>query len=272
MTNTLAITQALDAIEAEERAVVLLAVESGSRAWGFASPDSDWDVRFLYACPTDWHLMVHPGRDVIERMLPGDLDVSGWDLRKTLHLLLRGNCAVREWLASPVVYRAQPEWVAELRTLATRVPAGRAALHHYSALVRRPQEALGKRPVNLKRYLYAVRPALALRWMRLHGAGTPPMSLPELVAAVPMTRDETEALAELLALKAQTSELGSGDPRPALDALVAGELADAEDALRGMGNEPVPPDVLRDADALLARGARFADAVLDARGGQRQTP
>lgn len=266
MSTTPAITAALDAIEAEERVVILLAVESGSRAWGFASPDSDWDVRFLYARTTDWHLTVHPGRDVIERMLPGDLDVSGWDLRKTLGLLLRGNCAVREWLGSPVVYRAQPEWVAALQALAARVPAGRAALHHYSALVRRPLESLQKRPVNLKRYLYAVRPALALRWMRLHDGGTPPMSLPELVAGIPMSRDETEALDELLALKAQTSELGSGDPRPALDALVAGELEKAEAAMLGMGNEAVPADVLRDADALLARGARFADALLDARG------
>lgn len=76
----------LTRIERESGVRVLLAVESGSRAWGFASPDSDYDVRFLYAHPRDWYVSVFEGRDVIEQMLPGDLDVSGWDLRKALRL------------------------------------------------------------------------------------------------------------------------------------------------------------------------------------------
>ena len=83
---------------------VLLAVESGSRAWGFASPDSDYDVRFIYVHEPGWYLTVFESRDVIEKMLPGELDVSGWDLRKSLRLFSKCNLALNEWLGSPVVY------------------------------------------------------------------------------------------------------------------------------------------------------------------------
>src|SRR3954463_6570073 len=95
------ILQALGTIERDQGVKVLLAVESGSRAWGFASPDSDYDVRFIYAHPLDWYLGVLERRDVIECMLPGDLDVSGWELRKALRLLAKCNLALNEWIGSP---------------------------------------------------------------------------------------------------------------------------------------------------------------------------
>ncbi|MCK8786310.1 nucleotidyltransferase domain-containing protein [Roseomonas sp. NAR14] len=255
-----AITAALGAIAAEERVAILLAVESGSRAWGFASPDSDWDVRFLYARRTEWHLRLRPGRDVIERPLPGDLDVSGWDLRKTLGLLLGGNCAVREWLASPIVYAGRPDWVAELRALADRVPARRAAGHHYAALARRVHgQWLGRRPVNLKKYLYAIRPALALRWLRTHPAGMPPMDVPALLGGVTLAPDEAAALDALLAAKARASEIGTGEPLPALDALIAGELARAAETAALAPPLVVSDRVLAAADDMLRRAAALAD-------------
>ena len=251
---------ALISLEAEEDVAVLLAVESGSRAWGFASPDSDWDVRFLYARPTLWHVQLQPGRDVIERTLPGDLDLAGWDMRKALNLLLRGNCALREWLCSPIVYTAQPDMVQRLRMLAECLPTRRAALHHYASLAYKVRERwLRRDPVRLKKYLYAVRPALALRWMRTHPALMPPMDMRSLVADVALSAEEATALDELLRRKAEASELGSGAAIPTVDAMIETELQAARVA---MVLEPAAKPSLEwiaAANTLLMDAARLAD-------------
>jgi predicted nucleotidyltransferase len=99
------IRESLDQIENDERVRVLYAVESGSRAWGFASADSDWDVRFIYARRADWYLSVQRRRDVLEYTLSNGLDMSGWDLRKALGLFAKLNPPLLEWIRSPIVYR-----------------------------------------------------------------------------------------------------------------------------------------------------------------------
>jgi len=91
-------------LEVREDVRILFAVESGSRAWGFASPDSDFDVRFVYARRQDWYLSLLPGRDVIELPLIGDDDINGWDIRKALNLALKPNPVLLEWLSSPIQY------------------------------------------------------------------------------------------------------------------------------------------------------------------------
>jgi len=130
------ILEALADIEAGEGVRVLLAVESGSRAWGFASPDSDYDVRFIYAHPRDWYLSVLEPRDVIEQMLPGDLDVSGWELRKTLRLFAKCNLALNEWLGSPVTYLEVPGFRKQIATLAPNYFNSVAATYHYLRMAR----------------------------------------------------------------------------------------------------------------------------------------
>ncbi len=108
---------ALAQVEAERNVRVLFACESGSRAWGFASRDSDYDVRFLYVHQRDWYLSVEDRRDVIEQPIAEDLDVSGWELRKALRLLRKSNPPLLEWLKSPVVYRHDPVFAAEFGAL-----------------------------------------------------------------------------------------------------------------------------------------------------------
>ncbi len=98
------IRQRLEKVERENHVRILLAVESGSRAWGFASPDSDWDVRFIYVHPVEWYLKVEPGRDVIEEMDNDGFDASGWELRKALQLFRKTNPSLLEWLRSPIKY------------------------------------------------------------------------------------------------------------------------------------------------------------------------
>jgi uncharacterized protein len=112
------VRDALAQVETERNVRVLFACESGSRAWGFASRDSDYDVRFLYVHRRDWYLSVEDRRDVIERPIADDLDVSGWELRKALRLLRKSNPPLFEWLKSPVVYRRDPAFAGELGALA----------------------------------------------------------------------------------------------------------------------------------------------------------
>jgi len=152
MSVTDAIRQAIADIEAEHAVRVLFAAESGSRAWGFASPDSDFDVRFIYVHRRDWYLGIDEPRDVIEAMLPGDLDLSGWDLRKTLRLFLRCNAALNECLGSPIVYAERGDLASQLRDLLPEAFRALAGYHHYLSRSDgcRNREG-GRRPV---RYAY----------------------------------------------------------------------------------------------------------------------
>lgn len=252
------IKRALGAIEREERVGIVFAVESGSRAWGFPSPDSDWDVRFVYARRTEWHLQLQPGRDVIERSLPNDIDLAGWDVRKALNLLLAGNAALREWMRSPILYRSNIGLFDAFRRLAAAIPARRSAAYHYRRLAQAAvdKSLTGEGSVNLKKYLYALRPVLALRWLREYGAKELPMDLPGLLAGVTLDAATRSELDTLLAQKARASELGHGERRPMLDAMIASELAAAIDL--------APEDTTgfhAAAQALMIRCTAWADSL-----------
>ena len=100
------VSAALCDIESRHGCRVLFAVESGSRAWGFASPDSDYDVRGVFVKPLDWYLQLKSDvPDTIVEELPGDIDVSLWDLRKALLQMAKSNASFLEWLGSPIIYR-----------------------------------------------------------------------------------------------------------------------------------------------------------------------
>src|SRR5690606_13214968 len=152
---------------------ILFAIESGSRAWGFPSRDSDYDVRFVYARPLDWYLSVYEGRDVIECPVDGLLDLNGWDLKKALDLLRRSNPALMEWLSSPLRYLATPAGD-PFAPLAERPFPPVAACPPYPSTVREHvNRAAGPDRVRLKRYLYTLRPLLAARWVVEHGTQPP---------------------------------------------------------------------------------------------------
>jgi predicted nucleotidyltransferase len=216
----------LDDIARDERVRIVLAVESGSRAWGFASADSDYDVRFLYVRRVEDYAALNVPRDVIERPIEGELDLNGWDLRKALSLGLRWNPALVEWLTSPIVY-AEAGWeAARLRQLFA-VPQGRAALiRHYSGLATRQfgRHIDGREAVNLKKYFYVVRPAAALLWLETRGPETPPMSLPALLDGVSLPADVAAAIVDLRARNAAGVEAGKGARIPALDAFCVARM------------------------------------------------
>jgi tRNA nucleotidyltransferase (CCA-adding enzyme) len=246
----LRITDVLEEIEREEVVTILFAVESGSRAWGFPSPDSDFDVRFVYVRPPEWYLSLTKCRDVIERPIVDDLDLAGWDLKKALALLLKGHPVLLEWLNSPIVYLERPE-TASLREFAARSPYRRAAAHHYRSLARHcwQDHIDGRETVALKKYLYGLRPAAALCWLRTNGVGRLPMDLPTLLAEIAPGPVLSAEIDGLLSAKAASSELGSGARLPAIDAFVAGELERA--AISGdQGAFAVDPGLRVGTDAL----------------------
>lgn len=210
----------LTRVEREHDVRILFACESGSRGWGFASPDSDYDVRFIYAHKLDWYLTVFPERDVIELPINEVYDVSGWDLRKALGLLRNGNATLEEWLSSPVVYRADETFVAGIRATAEQVHRPERAYHHYLHMAgKNYREYLRGETVRLKKYLYVLRPLLASLWIE-QARGPVPMRFQDLVDAIVTEADVQTAIAELLVIKRRASEADVGAPLPAINRFI----------------------------------------------------
>lgn len=222
MDITFSINQKLNEIEQTEKVRIILAVESGSRAWGFASPDSDYDVRFIYVRRSDDYLRLKPLRDVIEWQLDDVYDVSGWDLKKSLRLLHDANPTLHEWCGSPIVYR-ENELASRLRDLTEEFFLPKPALFHYVRMAEHNHKAfLTKEEVNLKKYFYILRPILAARWV-VERKTAPPMPFDELMEAqLPVSL--RAVVKDLLDVKAQTSELGSGPCIPELDVFIQSQL------------------------------------------------
>lgn len=220
-----AIQDRLAAIERERGVKVLFACESGSRAWGFASPDSDYDVRFIYTGPAACYLTVHPARDVIEEPVNAELDVSGWDLRKALGLLAKSNPPLLEWLDSPIVYRQDAAFAARFRGLAKAWLNPRACRYHYAHMaLHNYREHMRGETVKLKKYLYILRPVLACQWLE-RGLGPVPMRLETMLDALVTDAALRAAVERLLALKRITPELGEGSAIPEISAFLATEIA-----------------------------------------------
>ena len=214
----------LAAIESDRDVRILYACESGSRGWGFASPDSDYDVRFIYVHPLPWYLRVSPQRDVIEQPISEALDISGWELRKALGLLKKGNATLIEWLSSPILYRADTDFLAALRETAHGLHQPERSFHHYIHTAgRNYREYLCGERIRLKKYLYALRPLLATLWIE-QGRGPAPMRFDLLVEGLiadPALRADIE---HLLALKRAAGEMQQGPPLPRLNTFIAREL------------------------------------------------
>ena len=208
------IQTALTDLERAHNIRILYACESGSRAWGFPSPDSDFDVRFIYAHPTDWYLTLDDGTDTLNFPVDDELDLAGWELRKALKLLRGSNAALFEWLQSPVVYAEAAEFQAELTPHMAACWNARAGLNHYVGLMRRGvEDDLIASDVRLKRLFYALRSTLAARWIQLQPAEVPPMEFRLLRQALP---PELNAVVDELLTRKATADEKTTVPRPTL--------------------------------------------------------
>ncbi|MEQ3690465.1 MAG: nucleotidyltransferase domain-containing protein [Flavobacterium sp.] len=197
------ILEKLKEIELEKGIEILYAVESGSRAWGFASPDSDYDIRFIYKHDLDYYLSLWEQTDVIEFMTADDLDGSGWDVRKTVKLLAKSNASLLEWIFSPVVYYENEAFMTQIRTLALDCFSPVACLHHYLGTTKNFMGVCEQEEVKLKSYFYALRTALAGKWI-IERNTFPPVDFMELLPIAP--QNIQEKIKELLNIKTNQDE------------------------------------------------------------------
>ena len=226
------IARQLDDLARREDVRILFAIESGSRAWGFPSADSDYDVRFVYVRPAEHYLSVRDFRDVIETPTLDDpvlgvpLDLNGWDLRKALQLVLKSNPVLREWLVSPVRYGEVAGAADTIRDMVDQVTDRTAYAYHYDRLARGAWDQIvaEAEAVKVKRYCYALRPVLMCRWLSQR-ADLPPMDMAALSAGLDLGADILAAMAELFALKREAGEQDLLPRQPRLDALITDTLA-----------------------------------------------
>lgn len=202
-------------IEEKEHIKVLHVIESGSRAWGFASPDSDYDVRFIYVRDKDFYLSLRNTKDFIDWELNEVFDINGWDLKKALQHFHKSNATLFEWSNSPVVYYTTDEWKNLYSQAARKYFSCKSAMYHYYGTANKNYyEYLLDDMVKYKKYFYVLRPILACKWIEEKKC-PPPVLFEELFHTV-LENDRKAAVADLLAKKVQMSE---GDKAPKIEAI-----------------------------------------------------
>jgi len=232
----------LNQIEAEFGVEILLAVESGSRAWGFESTDSDYDVRFIYRHPLKWYLNVLPKRDVIELPISDLFDYSGWDIRKSLFLLNKSNPVLLEWLRSPIVYRKDSELVGTLFEASRQYYSPAASIHHYLHMATGNfRDYLQGSQVKVKKYFYVLRPLLACSWIERMDE-PPPMEFERLLNHCEASDSFKSEVRKLLTRKRAGLELGIEPAIPEIGHFITEQIAyfEAKAVHFGSGIRPDP--------------------------------
>ena len=220
------IADRIDRLEAARDITVLYACESGSRAWGFASGDSDYDVRVVYVHPRDWYLSVDLERrdDTVDPPIENEIDLHGWDLRKALGLFHGANPTLREWLRSPLVYREDAAVMDRWRALVPDYYPPGAVARAYRGLARSvADQNLTGEPISHKAYLYVLRALLAVRWVE-QDRGPVPLEFECLLDETVDDAAVRDAVEALLAQKRSGNELDEGPRRPVIHDFVDAEL------------------------------------------------
>jgi len=201
------IIEQLKEIEQHHNVKILFAVESGSRAWGFPSQDSDYDVRFVYIRHPDWYLSIDDKRDVIEVPINDMLDINGWDIRKALKLFRKSNPPLLEWLVSDIQYYEAYGFKEEMLRLRQQVFSPRASVHHYLSMAKGNfRTYLHGDQVKIKKYFYVLRPILACKWIEKYNTN-PPVLFDELVSDLVMDVHLKREIDDLILRKKAGEEL-----------------------------------------------------------------
>jgi predicted nucleotidyltransferase len=243
--------------EEEHGVRVLLAVESGSRAWGFESPNSDYDARFIYAHARDWYLSVglEERRDVIEYPIVDDIDLNGWDVRKALRLFWKSNPAFVEWIQSPIIYAERDKFAENVRALLPAVYSCESGVHHYRSMAKTNFRGYLKADVvPLKKYFYVLRPLLAVRWLERYESAAP-IEFERLLHLIDDQRGLVADIEALLQRKRSAPEMGVEPPVPSINAFIEQELERLESF--------APPRAHRD-DVLPRLDTVLHDAIREA--------
>ncbi|MDM5186872.1 nucleotidyltransferase domain-containing protein [Bacillus sp. DX4.1] len=224
----------LERIEKENNVKILFAVESGSRAWGFPSKDSDYDVRFVYIHPVDWYLSINEKRDVIEYPINDALDISGWDIRKALRLFAKSNPALLEWIRSPIFYSKQSDFPDRLQGMSENDFDPKATIYHYLHMASKNyREFLQGERVKLKKYFYVLRPILACKWLEEKGT-LPPVEFERLITELTLDSTIVSEIEDLLVKKKSGVELDVGPKIVVLNEFLEGQITYYEEYVKGI--------------------------------------
>jgi predicted nucleotidyltransferase len=229
------IKEKLAEIEAEYNIKILHASETGSRGWGFPSPDSDYDVRLIYVHPEDWYVSLSEPKDSLELMLDDrNLDIAGWDLRKALRLLTKSNASLFERMQSPIVYQTETDFMTELNTVAQAFFSPKATLHHYLSMAKKSIEGFTEQePVKFKKLFYALRAATACQWIFDKGT-IPPIVFMEMVDRLELAAELLTEIKEMMQVKERESEAYVHQPSPIVLAYINEQILKADKEAKGL--------------------------------------
>ncbi len=220
------ILKRLKQAEAEHGVKILYAVESGSRAWGFESQNSDYDVRFIYAHPKDWYLdiNVENKRDVIEYEIVDEIDINGWDIRKALNLFWKSNPAFIEWLKSPIIYMDDGKFAKKTRELIDSVYSVEKGIYHYRSMAQSNFRGYLKgEHVQLKKYFYVLRPLLAVKWLEKNNEPAP-IEFHKLRTLIEDDANLNAEISKLLEMKKSGKEMDIGPANKVINEFVEHKL------------------------------------------------
>ncbi len=212
--------------EQEHGVKVIYAIESGSRAWGFESPNSDFDVRFIYAHPKDWYVAVdlEQKRDVIEYDIIDEIDINGWDVRKALQLFWKSNPAFIEWIHSPIIYVDDGNFAQRARSLITDVYSPEKGIYHYRSMAKTNYRGyLREHNVPLKKYFYVLRPLLSIQWLEKYRTPAP-IEFDKLRSLVTPGTELDLEISKLLERKKRSLEKEIAPAIPPLNQFIEDEL------------------------------------------------
>lgn len=227
----------LEEIQRSNNIRILYAVESGSRGWGFASKDSDYDVRFIYVRTTDWYLSIDDRKDFIEVPIDKLLDINGWDIKKALLQFKRSNPTLMEWLSSPIVYIENHGTARKMRELLPDYFSPVPTIYHYLHTARKKyEEVLTSEEVKIKRYFYILRPLLACMWIEKYNAA-PPMEFNKLMEAQTLDNSLVDEIAKLLGKKTSGLEIDIEKRNPVIMDFLENKIEHFDLYLKTVRNE-----------------------------------
>src|SRR5690606_13582458 len=241
------IVSRLEKVEKEHDVRILFAIESGSRAWGFSSPNSDFDVRFIYMRDPSWYQSVdlEERRDVVEYPIVDDIDLNGWDVRKALRLFWKSNPAFVEWTQSPIIYSEVSDFRSRALRALPQIYAPEKGVYHYRSMAKTNFRGYLKEPmVRLKKYFYVLRPLLAARWVESTRSAAP-IEFDKLLSLV-SDGPVLEAIHALLINKRGTPELGMAPAVPELNRFIEAELSQEVHEIPKKSRDPRVVDLLND--------------------------
>ena len=225
----------LSEIEEKENVRIIYAVESGSRAWGVESPDSDYDVRFIYIRNKEDYLKLQEMRDVIEWQLDDVLDINGWDLKKTLIQFHKGNATLFEWANSPIVYKKSDEWQVVYEG-AKKYFSKKIALYHYYGTANNTfKQYLQDDVVRYKKYIYALRPLLACKYIE-DNHSIPPVRFDELLMQK-LPEDLSDEIDKMLDIKSRSDEKNLNPQLPVIKSYIENEINRYEQLIKTMDDD-----------------------------------